>query len=140
MEELYYALVDSNNIVQQVNVISAGIDPNTWEITKQMALEIGGRWLETSHNTKSGNLYAEDGTVIGPGYRGNYAGIGYQYREDIDAFIPSSPYPSWILNTETYSWQAPVSMPVDGEVYYWDESIGNWIKVVPPFESESSST
>ena len=68
-------------------------------------------WVQTSYN---GN------------FRKNYAGIGYTYDEDRDAFIAPKPYASWILNEETCQWEAPSAMPDDGERYVWNESTTTW--------------
>jgi hypothetical protein len=66
----------------------------------------GGTWKQTSYN---GNI------------RKNYAGIGYTFNADIDAFVPPKPFNSWILNEETAQWGAPVAMPDDGQMYTWNE-------------------
>jgi hypothetical protein len=58
--------------------------------------------------------------------RFNYAGIGYTYDEERDAFIPPKPFESWVLVEETCLWTAPVPMPEDGQVYVWDETAGEW--------------
>jgi hypothetical protein len=73
----------------------------------------GGTWKQTSYN----------GTI-----RKNYAGIGYTYNADIDAFVPPQPYPSWVLNNDTAQWEAPVPMP-EGGMYSWDEDTGSWIEM-----------
>ncbi len=70
----------------------------------------GGTWKQTSYN---GN------------FRKNYAGIGYTYNADMDAFIPPPPYPSWVLNNDTAQWEAPVPMP--GGSMLWDETTGSWV-------------
>ena len=64
------------------------------------------------------------------GTRKNYAGIGYTYDEDKDAFIPKKPYASWILNEETCRWEAPSAMPDDGKKYEWNESTTSWDEIV----------
>jgi len=80
----------------------------------------GGTWKQTSYNAS---------------FRKNYAGIGYTYNADIDAFVPPKPFASWLLNEETAQWDAPVAMPEDagtGEPpkrYQWDETTVNWIEV-----------
>lgn len=79
-------------------------------------------WVQTSYNTHGG--YHPEGRPL----RYNFAGVGYAYDIDPDAFIPPSPYPSWVLNTDTYLWDAPIPHPEDGEEYYWDESSLSWIK------------
>ena len=82
-----------------------------------------GTWLQTSYNTH-GNQHPE-----GRPLRGNYAGIGYNYDATHDVFYAPQPYPSWILNNTTWLWEAPVTMPTDGKVYKWNESITNWEEV-----------
>jgi len=73
----------------------------------------GGEWKQTSYN---GNM------------RKNYAGIGYTYNADIDAFVPPKPFASWLLNEETAQWNAPVAMPEEG-MWTWDEDAGQWLEV-----------
>jgi hypothetical protein len=72
----------------------------------------GGEWKQTSYN---GNI------------RKNYAGIGYSYNADIDAFVPPKPFNSWVLDNETAQWNAPTPMPTDGEKYSWDEATTSWV-------------
>jgi hypothetical protein len=79
-----------------------------------------GAWLQTSYNTH-GNQHPE-----GRPLRGNYAGIGYNYDATNDVFYASQPFPSWILNNTTWTWEAPVAMPTDDKKYKWNESITNW--------------
>lgn len=79
-----------------------------------------GTWLQTSYNTR-GNQHPE-----GRPLRGNYAGIGYTYDFINDVFYPPAPYPSWVLNTSTWLWEAPVPYPQDNKQYFWDEHIVNW--------------
>ena len=76
----------------------------------------GGTWLQTSYN---GNM------------RKNFAGAGFTYDSDRDAFIPPKPYNSWVLNEDTCLWEAPVPMP-EGDAYYvWDEATTSWVEHVP---------
>lgn len=83
----------------------------------------GGTWLQTSYN---GNM------------RKNFAGAGFTYDSDRDAFIPPKPYNSWVLNEDTCQWEAPVAMP-EGDVYYvWDEDTTSWIEYVPQQPTEDS--
>ena len=65
-------------------------------------------------------------------FRKNYAGVGYAFDADIDAFVPPKPYPSWTLNTETAQWQAPTPMPTDGKRYSWNEATTAWVEIVAP--------
>lgn len=71
----------------------------------------GGTWKQTSYN---GNI------------RKNYAGIGFAYDEQRDAFIPPKPYASWTLNEETCNWEPPVPMPEGDGMYAWDEDTLSW--------------
>jgi hypothetical protein len=82
-----------------------------------------GTWIQTSYNTY-GNQHPE-----GRPLRGNYAGIGYTYDATNDVFYAPQPYPSWILNNTTWTWEAPISMPTDGKSYKWNESITNWEEI-----------
>jgi hypothetical protein len=82
-----------------------------------------GIWLQTSYNTH-GNQHPE-----GRPLRGNYAGIGYTYDSANDVFYAPQPFPSWILNNTTWTWEAPVAYPTDGKAYKWNESITNWEEV-----------
>lgn len=88
-----------------------------------------GEWIQTSYNTRGGVHYnpetnePDDGTPL----RKNYAGIGYTYDSENDAFIPPQPYASWTLNDDTCLWEAPVAYPDDGEMYEWDEETTSWV-------------
>lgn len=88
-------------------------------------------WVQTSYNTRGGVHYGPDGQPDGPGLRKNYAGIGFAYDPLLDAFIPPKPYPSWLLNTETCLWEAPVPYPDDGKYYLWDEDAIAWVLAEP---------
>jgi len=119
----HYAFINENNIVTQVIVgrdeddLVEGI--TSWE--DHYAEQLGQRCLRTSYNTSAGQH-----TGGGTPYRGNYAGIGYEYREDLDAFISPKPFESWILNEETYSWESPVPRPDDENIYFWNEESTSW--------------
>ena len=95
-------------------------------------------WIQTSYNTY-GNVhyapsppadpYTPDGL---PPYRANYAGVGFTYDTSYEVdglygvFYPPQPNPSWILNTNTFLWEAPIPMPKDGKMYKWDEATTSW--------------
>jgi len=121
----HYAFLDSNNVVTEVipgkNEGEDGID---WE---QWYGEFRGQVCKrTSYNTVA-NVHKNGGTP----FRGNYAGIGYTYRSDIDAFIPPQPYQSWILDSKLI-WQPPVARPADSTIenpYLWNEETQAWIQV-----------
>ena len=73
-----------------------------------------GTWLETK----------EDGSI-----RKNYAGIGYTYDAENDAFIAPKPFNSWVLNNTTFKWEPPVPYPDDGKRYVWNETTKAWDEV-----------
>jgi hypothetical protein len=103
-------LHDSNKVEQE----SIGID----FLTKLTGYPV---WKQTSYNTKGG-VHLSGGTPL----RKNFAGIGYTYNEDRDAFIPKKPFNSWILNETTCLWNAPVAMPINDNKYSWNESTLTW--------------
>ena len=103
-------LEDSNGIEQEQNGINFLESITGWSL-----------WVQTSYNTIKG-IHKLNGTPL----RKNYAGIGYTYDEDRDAFIPKKPYPSWILNETTCQWEAPVVKPDDGNEYNWNEENQQW--------------
>jgi len=90
-----------------------------------------GEWIQTSYNTRGGVHYnpetnePDDGTPL----RKNYAGVGYTYDVEKDAFIPPQPFDSWTLNDDTCLWEPPVVYPDDGGVYIWDENTTSWVAV-----------
>ena len=84
-----------------------------------------GEWIQTSYNTHGG-----EHTLGGTPLRKNFAGIGFTYDYEKDAFIPPQPFSSWTLNEDTCLWEAPVAMPDDGKMYIWNEQIKNWTEVV----------
>jgi hypothetical protein len=93
-------LHDANGVEQE----AIGID----FLTKLTGYPV---WVQTSYNNN---------------FRKNYAGIGYTYDEDRNAFIPPKPFNSWILNEDTCLWEAPVAKPQDGNIYIWNESTLTW--------------
>ena len=119
----HYAYLDENNIVTMVIVGKNEEDPP-------------GKWEEyygaqrTSYNTRGGVHYDQSiGLPSGDqskAFRKNYAGVGYSYDPIRDAFIPPKPYESWVLNEQSCLWDSPVPRPDDNNMYFWDESIGQW--------------
>ena len=115
----HFAELDENNVVLRVIVVGNKDTADANGVEKEhigaafCERLFGGRWVQTSYN---GNK------------RKNYAGIGYTYREDIDAFVAPKPYASWVLNIDA-QWEAPVPMPTDGKRYSWDEQNLSWAEV-----------
>ena len=85
----------------------------------------GGNWKQTSYNHN---------------FRKRYAGIGYSYNAELDAFVPPKPYASWVLNNEDANWEAPVPLPADAgmgegqKIYMWAEETVSWQEAIPPSE------
>lgn len=92
-----------------------------------------GEWIKTSYNTHGGVHYESDSNVPSAdqskALRKNYAGIGYAYDAQRDAFIPPKPFASWILNEDTCLWDPPVPHPSDGKPYEWNEEQQQWILI-----------
>ena len=114
----HFAQIDENGTVQQVIVVSndnccGGEFPSSESCGQAFINQLGlaGTWRQTSYN---GN------------FRKRYAGIGYNYNEENDVFIPPQPFSSWILDEEFY-WKAPVPYPEDDAEYYWDEENQIWV-------------
>ena len=111
----HYAFLDQNNVVTEVitgideTELIEGLSPEVWygNFRNQVC-------KRTSYN---GNI------------RKNYAGIGYTYDADRDAFIAPKPFESWVLNEDTCRWEAPRPMPTDGKLYRWDEPTLSWVEV-----------
>ena len=116
----HFAEIDENNIVLRVIV---GVDePHDGEtIYRELT---GTNWKKTSYNTVAG-VHQLGGTP----FRKNYAGIGYTYDTQRDAFIAPKPYPSWVLDENTCCWNPSVTIPNDGKLYTWDESTTSWIEI-----------
>jgi hypothetical protein len=114
-----------HSVVNKVLHDSNGIEREDIGIDFLTKLHGWSIWKQTSYNTHGG-VHSSGGTPL----RKNYAGIGYTYDEDRDAFIPKKPFNSWILNETTCLWEAPVAMPTEqlenNQYYSWNESAINW--------------
>lgn len=116
----HFAELDQNNIVIRVIIVNNEVitDENNEEqesLGINFCKSIFGEntnWKQTSYNSS---------------FRGNYAGKGYIYSEDLDAFYAPQPYNSWNLNTESFIWESPIPYPTDEKLYVWDENVINWI-------------
>ena len=112
----HYAFLDENNIVTEV---ITGIDETEL---------IEGKDTETWYGEFRGQTCKR--TSYNGNIRKNYAGIGYTYDAERDAFIAPQPFNSWILDEETCRWEAPIPYPEDEGSYYWDEESTDWVEVV----------
>jgi hypothetical protein len=112
----HYAFLNDNNVVTEVitgkeeNELLEGLTPEEWYGNFR-----GQRCVRTSYN---GNI------------RKNFAGVGFTYDEERDAFIPAKPFSVWILNEETCQWEAPIEYPTDGKFYIWNDNQKVWEEVL----------
>ena len=113
----HFAELGENNVVLRVIVVD---NKDTSDTSGNEVEEIGanfcrnllgGTWKQTSYNAN---------------FRKNYAGIGFTYDSQRDAFIPPKPFASWLLNEDTCRWDAPVAYPADGKLYVWNEETTTW--------------
>ena len=125
----HFAKLDENNVVTFVTVGRQEDDGREEELITRT----GDIYRQTSYNTRGGVHYdpetGEPSEDQSKALRKNYAGIGFTYDADRDAFIPPKPYDSWVLDEDTCLWVAPIPMPEDGEAYTWDEDAGDWVAV-----------
>jgi hypothetical protein len=111
----HYAFLDEDNLVTEVIVgideteLIEGLDPETWY----------GNFREQVCKRTSYNK-----TI-----RKNFAGVGYTYDATRDAFIAPKPFPSWVLNEDTCTWESPIPMPTDDKLYTWNEPTTSWVEV-----------
>jgi hypothetical protein len=124
----HWAELDENNFVIRV-LVTDNNDPNGDEGYKWLIDNLGGTWMKTSYNAVGGKRRnPETGEITeDPGFRKNFAGVDYKYDSEKDAFIPPTPAESWILDEETFQWKAPIPYPQDGNIYFWNEEIENWV-------------
>ena len=92
-----------------------------------------GEWIQTSYNTRGGIHYKPDSNEPSEdqskALRKNFAGIGFSYDRERDAFIPPKPFPSWSLDEFSCLWNPPVEYPNDGKFYNWDETTQSWVEI-----------
>lgn len=113
----HFAKLDENNIVVFVTVGRQEDDGKELELSERT----GDVYKQTSYNTNGGVH-----SLGGQPFRKNFAGIGFSYDPQRDAFIPPKPFNSWILDEATCQWEAPVSYPTDGFTYTWNEPELAW--------------
>ena len=122
----HFAKLDENNVVVFVTVGRQEDDGKELELTERT----GDVYKQTSYNTFGGVHYdpetGEPSADQTKALRFNYAGVGYSYDPNRDAFIPPKPFESWLLNEATCLWGAPVTYPEDGGYYTWNEESQTW--------------
>ncbi len=121
----HWAELDDNNKVIRV-LVGDNNDPAGDEGYAWLIDNLGGTWIKTSYNTHGGVNSCEGGQAL----HKNYPGIGFTF--DGIGFAAPQPYASWILDTETYIWNAPTPMPTDGKPYTWDEPTLAWVETELP--------
>jgi hypothetical protein len=104
----HFAELDENNIVVRV-LVGDNDAPN--EGYDWFVENLGGIWVQTSYNAN---------------FRNKYACIGDYYIEELDAFVAPKPFASWILDEETFRWNAPLPYPTDEKSYFWNEDLLTW--------------
>lgn len=117
----YFAHIDEDGTVLQVISVSNADAPDPAPAHSEPlgqafiadTLGLPGEWRQTSFN----------GT-----FRRRFAGIGWRYDADRDAFIDPQPWPSWTLDAND-DWQPPTPMPTDGKRYAWDEDTLSWVEI-----------
>tara|TARA_Y100001972_G_scaffold59039_1_gene72349 strand:+ start:2545 stop:2910 length:366 start_codon:yes stop_codon:yes gene_type:complete len=118
-----FAKLGTGNIIEKVVVVSNQVitdnDGNEQE-------QLGVDFLNNLYKTR--DVWKQ--TSFNNNFRKNFAGIGYTYDEQRDAFIPPKRYPSWILDEETCLWKAPIDYPEDDKNYNWNEELKNWEELV----------
>ena len=139
----HFARIDENNVVTQVIVVANEdtTDTNGVEVEEigvafcKKLLGAETNWKQTSYNNN---------------FRVRYAGISYTYNEELDAFIPPKPWPSFVLNNTTADWQSPLGAApelTEEEIasrsfYRWDEdayqadNTTGWVLETPPAPEE----
>ena len=119
----YFAKLGIGNIVEQVISINNSVITDANGIEQE---KLGVDFINKLYNTR--DVWKQ--TSYNNNIRKNYAGIGYTYDQQRDAFIPTKPFNSWVLNEQTCLWKAPVDKPTieleENQYYFWNESIINW--------------
>jgi hypothetical protein len=119
----HFAEIDSEGTVQRVLVLSNDRITQDGEEVEELGTAYLQKmfpdtdWVQTSYNNN---------------FRKRYAGKGMKYDVERDAFIPPQPFPSWLLNEESLSWEAPFPMPDDDKIYKWDEENQSWVEMGTP--------
>jgi hypothetical protein len=116
----HFAEINEEGIVQRVLVLSNKIITKDGEEVEELGTAYLQKmfpdtdWVQTSYNHN---------------FRKRYAGTGYRYDVERDAFIYPQPFPSWLLNEESLSWEAPFPKPDDDKYYQWDEESKSWVEI-----------
>jgi hypothetical protein len=120
----HYAILDDNNYVTKVLTGPDEVNDDHIDFEDEFGKIFNARCKRTSYHTY-GNQHKNGGTP----FRGNYAWIGFKYDDAKNAFITPQPYPSWVLNQETFLWEAPTPQPNTTNLWGWFEPNQEWIMI-----------
>lgn len=126
----YFAQVQNGIVIDVIKIEQDVLDSGMWGNPAD--------FVQTSYNTRGGVYYIPNSNPPEPdpdqskALRANYAGIGYTYDAVNDVFYAPQPFPSWVISAPTWTWQAPVPYPDDGQNYAWDESTLSWVPYQVP--------
>jgi hypothetical protein len=115
----HFAKLGTGNIVEQVISIDNSVITDVNGVEQE---QLGVDFINKLYNTR--DVWKQ--TSYNNNIRKNYAGIGYHYDQQRDAFISPKPYNSWILNEDTCRWEAPIAYPNDNNIYFWNEQTLTW--------------
>ena len=153
----HFAKIDPDtNLVLAVHVVNNSdcldLDGVEQESIGQAFLEKSGNWpaanwIKTSYNTKLNQYWKTDGIELADdqskAFRGNFAGIGYEWDSTNQIFWPEKPHASWVKNISTAQWESPVgpkpnltseqiNSTTHDYVREWDESTTSWNIIETP--------
>lgn len=118
----HFAKIDNNSVVLEVLVVdNETLNNLPFPESEPVGVAFLTQWSGGYSNWKQ--------TSYNASFRKNFAGVGSIYDNVLDAFVQPKPYPSWLLNTNTCQWQAPIPYPNDGKPYQWDEATQSWIEI-----------
>ena len=128
----HFAKIDN---LETVVFVTVGRDEDNGK-ELEISARTGDTYRQTSYNTRGGIHYKpnshEPSEDQSKAFRKNFAGIGYTFDKDRDAFIPKKPYTSWVLNESTCQWEAPSAKPdsESGQIYNWNEETKSWDEII----------
>jgi len=125
----HFAKLDESN---KVVFVTVGRDEDNGK-ELELSARTGDKYLQTSYNTRGGVYYDpatnEPAADQSKALRKNYAGLGFTYDAQRDAFIAPKPFASWTLNETTCQWESPIPYPTGGKIYQWDEATTSRVEV-----------
>lgn len=143
----HFAKLSEENVVLSIEVVADadtlkdGVEDEATGVAFLQSIHGWTNWKKCSYNTRNGVHYASDGTESSDqtkAFRKNYPHIGWTYDSVNDAFVSPKPFSSWVLNTTTGEWEAPVDYPStvsstdDPPINIhvsWDETNLRWVGV-----------